>query len=112
MGALSLLAVPRAAADELKRRKHREAVDKGLAWLVKQQHRDGHWESNGAQNPGPMTALAGLALLLDGNTLREGRYTVNLQRATDWLLARAQAATACSATRTCPARASATMYLS
>jgi hypothetical protein len=70
--------------------KHRPAVEKGLSWLVKNQHRDGHWEAKGGFYPGPMTALAGMALLADGSTLREGRYADNLQRATRWILDRVQ----------------------
>jgi hypothetical protein len=69
----------------------RAAVDKGLAFLVKEQQRDGHWELQGGQYPISMTGMAGLALLLDGNTPREGRYKDNVRRATDYLLGKAQA---------------------
>src|SRR5262249_45530205 len=68
----------------------RAAVDKALAWLVKQQHRDGHWEGQGGQYPMSMTGMAGIALLLDGNTPREGRYKEPLRRATDYLLSKSQ----------------------
>jgi hypothetical protein len=86
---LGLSFVPRAGAEELSP-KHREAVDRGLTWLVKNQHRDGHWSGVGDTYTTPMTALAGLALLAEGSTLREGRYAANLHRATDWMIGRAQ----------------------
>jgi hypothetical protein len=66
--------------------KYRPAIDKGLSWLVKQQKRDGRWEANRGTYPTAMTSLAGLALLSQGSTLREGKYRDNLRKATDWLL--------------------------
>jgi hypothetical protein len=69
---------------------HAETVRKGFDWLVRQQQRDGHWEANGGAYPGAMTALGGLALLMEGSTLREGKYTQRLRRAVDWLLERSQ----------------------
>src|SRR5256885_2066305 len=53
---------------------YRKAVAKGLEWLAKTQHRDGHWEANGGQYPTTMTALGGMAMLMEGSTLRDGRY--------------------------------------
>ena len=61
-----------------------KSVQKGLAYLARTQHREGHW---GTQSfPTAMTSLAGLALLAGGNTPYEGRYAVNVRRATDHLL--------------------------
>jgi len=37
-----------------------------------------------------MTGLAGMALLMEGSTLREGKYSSNLRRAVDWFLERSQ----------------------
>ena len=37
-----------------------------------------------------MTGLAGMALLMEGSTIREGKYGDNIRRAVDWLMARAQ----------------------
>jgi hypothetical protein len=37
-----------------------------------------------------MTALAGMCMLMEGSTLRDGRYADNLRRAVDWLMDRAQ----------------------
>src|SRR5947207_1597693 len=83
-----ILAGP-ARADELPP-KVKEAVDRGLKWFAESQHRDGHWEANGGQYPTSMTALAGMCMLMEGSTLREGKYADNLRRAVDWLMDRAQ----------------------
>src|SRR5262245_20256788 len=64
----------------------RASVDKGLDWLVKTQARDGHWEGNGGQYQTAMTALAGMALLMEGSTLREGKYAHAIRRTVDWFL--------------------------
>ena len=37
-----------------------------------------------------MTALAGMALLMEGSTIREGKYADNIRRAVDWLMDRVQ----------------------
>jgi len=66
------------------------SVDKGLGWLAKQQYRDGHWEAMGSQYPLTMTALSGMAMLMEGSTIKEGKYAENIRRAVDWLLARSQ----------------------
>ena len=86
---LTLLGTGRARAEELEPR-YRTAVDKGLHWLVRQQHRDGHWESNGGQFVSAMTALAGITLLMEGSTIREGKYADNIRRACDYLMDRTQ----------------------
>jgi hypothetical protein len=86
---LALTLVPTAPADELSPAE-RAAIDKGLAWLVKEQQRDGHWELQGGQYPTAMTGMAGLALLLDGNTPSQGRYKDNVRRATEYLLNQVQ----------------------
>ena len=54
------LAVP-ARADDVPE-KYRPVVQKGLEWLVKQQHKDGHWSAQGDQYSVAMTAFAGMAL--------------------------------------------------
>jgi hypothetical protein len=67
--------------------KHQEAINKGLEWLKKTQGKDGTWSANG-QNPVAMTSLAGLAMLMEGSTVREGKYQENITKAADWLIAR------------------------
>ena len=68
----------------------RDATDRGLKWFADTQNRDGHWEANGGQYPTAMTALAGMTMLMEGSTLREGKYCEHLRRAVDWLMDRAQ----------------------
>lgn len=67
-----------------------KATEAGLKWIVDTQHRDGHWEANGGQYPASMTALCGMALLMEGSTIKDGRYTDNVRRAVDWLMDRSQ----------------------
>jgi hypothetical protein len=80
---------PSVRADELPP-KVKEAVDRGLKWFADTQHRDGHWEANGGQYPTSMTALGGMSMLMEGSTLREGKYADNLRRCVDWLMDRNQ----------------------
>src|SRR5262249_31916417 len=58
--------------------------------LAGAQRSDGHWEGDGGQYPTSMTALAGMALLMEGSTLREGKYADNIRKAVDWMVARGQ----------------------
>jgi hypothetical protein len=70
--------------------KYRDMIRRGLEFLAKQQTRDGHWEGNGGQYPTTMTALSGMALLMEGSTLREGKYAEKIRKAVDWLMDRSQ----------------------
>src|SRR5437867_1852707 len=74
-------------ADEIPE-KYRETVKKALTWLVKQQHKDGHWGANADQSPVSMTSLAGMALLMEGSTVRDGKYAQNIRQAANWLMER------------------------
>jgi squalene cyclase len=65
-------------------------IEKGLEWLKKTQAADGHWEAQGGQYPTSMTALAGMAMLMEGSTLKEGKYSDNLAKAVTWFMARSQ----------------------
>jgi hypothetical protein len=69
---------------------YRQAVQKGLEWVAKTQHRDGHWDANGGQYPTTMTALGGMVLLMDGSTIRDGKYAEHIRKAVDWLMDRCQ----------------------
>ncbi len=66
----------------------RAAIDRGLAYLSRTQARDGSWSNRGRYGSYPvaMTSLAGLALLMDGNTTTQGRYAPNVDRAVKYLL--------------------------
>ena len=67
-----------------------KVINKGLEYVAKTQLDDGHWEGTNEQYPTTMTALAGMALLMEGSTLREGKYADNIRRAVDWLMERSQ----------------------
>jgi len=84
---LPLLAAPCVRADEIPE-KYRPTVKKGLDYLAKQQHKDGHWSVASDQYPTTMTALAGMALLMEGSTIREGQYAKSIRRCADWLMER------------------------
>ena len=66
---------------------YKACVNKGLEWLAKQQFTDGHWEASGGQQPVAMTALGGMCFLMEGSTLRDGKYAKGIQRAVSWLVA-------------------------
>src|SRR5262245_2437621 len=68
----------------------RKSIDKGLAWVAKAQAPDGHWEANGGQYPTTMTALGGMALLMEGSTIRDGKYADKIRKAVDWFMERSQ----------------------
>ncbi len=65
-----------------------EAIDKGLKYLVRSQGRDGAWRNEGryGRYPVAMSALAGMALLMDGNTTTQGRHAPQVDRLTRYLL--------------------------
>lgn len=64
-----------------------DAIERGLAYLARKQDRQGSWSNLGGYGayPVPMTALAGLALLMDGNTTTQGRYAPQVDRAARYL---------------------------
>jgi hypothetical protein len=63
-----------------------KCVENGLNWLVKQQKGDGRWEGQGGQYITALTGMAGMALLMEGSTLREGKYAKQIQKAVEWTL--------------------------
>jgi hypothetical protein len=87
--ALALLASQTARAEPLSK-KHQEMTDRGLRWLAKQQHKDGHWEANGGQFSSAMTGIAGMTLLMEGSTIRDGKYSNHIRKAVDWLMNHSQ----------------------
>ncbi|RME39338.1 MAG: hypothetical protein D6788_05655 [Planctomycetota bacterium] len=66
----------------------KEAIDRGLAYLARTQDRQGSWSNRGRYGAYPvaMTALAGLAFLMDGNTPTQGRYAPQVDRALRYIL--------------------------
>jgi hypothetical protein len=87
--AVALVCVPLVHADALPE-KYRDAVQKGLEYVAKQQQRDGHWAGNGGAYPTTITSLCGMALLMEGSNIREGKYAENIRKAVDWLMERSQ----------------------
>jgi hypothetical protein len=88
-GAAGGLALPGVAAAQPPRKQTdvETAVDKGLEYLKRIQVGDGHWEAQGGQYPTSMTGLAGLAMLMEGSTIREGKYSDQIRKAVNWFLA-------------------------
>lgn len=70
--------------------KVRRAVQTGLEFLAGTQARSGQWVADGGMYPVAMTALAGNAFLMDGNTTLQGPYSKNVQAAVGFLLDQAQ----------------------
>ncbi|MCC7291405.1 MAG: terpene cyclase/mutase family protein [Phycisphaerales bacterium] len=83
----------------------KQAIDKGLAYLTRIQNRDGSWANRAGSEgfPVAMTALCGVALLMDGNTTTQGRYAENVDRAARYILA-SQTATGLIARETLESR--------
>jgi hypothetical protein len=88
--ALALLAGPTAARGEEIPKEYQATIKKGLTWLAKEQFKDGHWEGINGQYIIPSTALAGMAFLCEGSTIREGKYRDNIRRAVNYLMDRVQ----------------------
>jgi len=88
LGIFAGLAGP-ARAEEIPE-KYKEHIKKGLDYLAKTQMKDGHWAANGDNHPVAMTGLAGLAMLMEGSTVRDGKYATNIRKAADWLMDRSQ----------------------
>src|SRR5262249_744424 len=85
-GALVLvLTAPPAHAEELDP-KYKDVVNKGLPWVAKTQHGDGDWDANGGQYPTTMTALGGMVLIMEGSTIKDGKYAENIRKAVDWFM--------------------------
>lgn len=68
------------------------AIERGLSYLAQTQDRQGAWSNQGRYGAYPvaMTSLAGLALLMDGNTPTQGRFAPQVDRAVRYVMASAQ----------------------
>src|ERR1051325_2287325 len=82
----ALFAIPavsaRAAIEDPRTRK---IVSEGLDYLAYNQHKLGHWTAQG-RYPTAMTALAGMAMLSEGSTATQGKYSENIRRAVDYIV--------------------------
>ncbi len=65
-------------------------VQRGLDWLANHQSRLGHWSAENDHYPTAMTAMAGCAFLCEGSTATQGKYSSNVRRAVDYLVARSR----------------------
>src|SRR5207248_4435342 len=90
---LALLVMPAVGRADDVPEKYRPTVEKGLTWLVKQQHKDGHFSAASDQYPVSMTALAGLALVAEGSTPSKGKHAEAIRRAANWLMDHSQKGT-------------------
>jgi hypothetical protein len=68
----------------------KENVKTGLKWLAEQQKDDGSWVGRADSLPTSTTAMAGLALMMEGSTLKNGAYAPNLRKAVEWMEKRAK----------------------
>src|SRR5262249_58221327 len=50
----------------------------------------GNGEAQGGQYPTSRTAVAGMAFLMEGSTMREGKYSSNIKKAVEWFMKRSQ----------------------
>ncbi len=64
-----------------------DAIENGLRWLAQHQHADGSFPADRPERTVASTALAMLAFLGDGNTLRAGPHREPVKKATTWLRA-------------------------
>src|SRR5439155_16171279 len=71
-------------------REYQDTIKKALDYLARTQYKDGHWEGVNGQYIIPSTALAGMAFLCEGSTIREGKYRDNIRRAVNYLMDRVQ----------------------
>jgi hypothetical protein len=64
-------------------------ISRGLDWLASHQSRLGHWSAPEGRYPTAITALSATALLCEGSTTNEGKYSSNIRRAVDFLVSKA-----------------------
>jgi len=68
----------------------RQKITQGLDWLASTQSSRGSWEATDSAYPCAMTGMAGVALLCEGSTLTQGKYSENIRRAVEFLLSRSR----------------------
>ena len=89
--AAAALALPATARADETKVDVQENIRRGLEWLAKNQNKsEGNWEAHGGQYPTTMTAMAGMAMLMEGSTMREGKYSPNIKKAVEWFMKRSQ----------------------
>ncbi len=88
--ALVVSILPEVARAEALEPQVNRVVDRGLEWLANTQSRLGHWSANDGRYPTAMTALAGMAMLAEGSTTTQGKYSAQIRRAVDYLVSRSR----------------------
>ena len=68
----------------------RQTITRGLDWLAATQSSRGSWEAADSAYPCAMTGMAGVALLCEGSTLSQGKYSENIKKAVEFLLSRSR----------------------
>lgn len=86
--ALSALPRPARAAVSDRQPQWDESVQKGLAWLSKNQSSRGQW--NTQVYPAALAALAGTALIASGSTTTQGPYARQIARCSDYLISKSR----------------------
>jgi squalene cyclase len=66
------------------------SIERGLAWLARQQHDDGSFGTGSYDGNVAVTALGGMAFMAGGSTPDRGPYGRPVSRTLDYLLANAQ----------------------
>jgi hypothetical protein len=67
-----------------------KVISRGLDWVANTQSRQGHWTANEGRYPAAMTALAGTALLAEGSTTTQGKYSEQIRKAVEYLVRRSR----------------------
>jgi hypothetical protein len=83
------LPCPAWSDDKLSDRDLDRTISRGLDWLASRQSRLGHWTAPEGSYPTAITALSATALLCEGSTTTQGKYSGNIQRAVNYLVSRA-----------------------
>ena len=68
----------------------RQSITQGLDWLAAKQSNRGSWEASDSAYPCAMTGMAGIALLCEGSTPTQGKYSENIRKAVEFLLSRSR----------------------
>jgi len=80
---------PASSAEKVSDRDIDRTISRGLDWLASRQSRLGHWTAPEGSYPTAITALSATALLCEGSTTTQGKYSGNIQRAVNYLVSRA-----------------------
>ncbi len=91
IAAMTVACAPRTALADNRDPRMQKLISRGLDWIASTQSRLGHWNANDSRYPTAMTALAGVALLSEGSTTTQGKYSKNIRMAVDYLLSRSRA---------------------